>query len=74
MNVKAFPSAYDAQTRGMDLRDYFAIHADVPWNAVIETLSIRGVSIPTVQQLAEQRAAMKYVEADAMLAARKKES
>ncbi|MNL49700.1 hypothetical protein D3C87_1726580 [compost metagenome] len=58
----------------MNLRDYFAIHADVPWNAVIETLSLRGVTSPTVKQMAEYRAQLKYCEADAMLAERKKET
>lgn len=59
---------------GMSLRDWFATHADVPWNAAIETLSLRGCSHPTVKQLAEYRAQLKYIEADAMLAARTKES
>ncbi len=74
MNVKAFPSGQADITKGMDLRDYFAIHADVPWNAAIETLSLRGNSTPTVKEMAEYRAQLKYIEADAMLAARTKES
>ncbi|MDE3791732.1 hypothetical protein I7G86_13925 [Sinorhizobium meliloti] len=56
---------------GMSLRDWFASQADIPWNAVIETLSIKGIEMPTVKQMAEYRALMKYAEADAMIAARK---
>jgi len=57
--------------KGITVRDWFAGQADVPWNAVIETLSIKGIENPTVKQMAEYRALMKYAEADAMLAARK---
>lgn len=74
-------SAFQAQgmsqhssQEGMSLRDYFAIHADVPWNATMETLALRGNKTPTVREFVEYRAALKYEEADAMLAARKKES
>ena len=56
---------------GMTLRDWFAGQANVPWNAAIETLRIRGVDQPTVKELAEYRAELKYIEADAMLAARR---
>lgn len=56
---------------GMSLRDWFATHADVPWNAVLETLALRGNSRPTVSEMAAYRAELKYIEADAMLAARK---
>lgn len=55
---------------GMTLRDWFAANADVPWNAVIETLSIKGEKNPTVGRMAEYRALLKFEEADAMLAAR----
>lgn len=57
-------------TDGMSLRDWFAGQADVPWNAVFETLGHLGEPKPTVSRLAEYRAHLKYVEADAMLAAR----
>lgn len=72
------PSSYPAPTYvdryhdGMSLRDYFAIHADVPWNAAIETLKLRGNDYPTIHELAEYRAKLKYAEADAMLAERSK--
>jgi len=56
---------------GLTTRDYFAIHADVPWNAVIDTLAIRGESSRTVQRMAEYLAEVRYIMADAMIAARK---
>lgn len=59
---------------GLSIRDYFAIHADVPWNAVIETLSLQGRSRPTIQEMSEYRAKLKYAESDAMLKARKGET
>jgi hypothetical protein len=34
---------------GMSVRDYAAIHADVPWNAVIETLRLQGNETPTIE-------------------------
>lgn len=56
--------------QGMTLRDYFAAKADVPWNAVFETLAAMGEKSPTVDRLVEYRALIKYAEADAMLRAR----
>jgi hypothetical protein len=55
---------------GMSLRDYFAAHSDIPWNVVFETLSKKYPERNdefTVKEIAEYRAAMKYVEADSML-------
>ncbi|WP_176026498.1 hypothetical protein [Brucella intermedia] len=54
----------------MYLRDYAAIHADIPWNAVIETLALRGEDKPTVARMLGYRAELAYLQADAMLAAR----
>jgi len=56
---------------GMTLRDWFAGQAIVPWNAVIETLSLKGEQYPTAGRAAEYRAKLKYLEADAMLAERR---
>lgn len=56
--------------RGMSLRDWFAGQADVPWNAVIETMALRGNAKPTVLEMATYRAELKYIEAAAMLSAR----
>lgn len=68
----AFPTPEpQADRQGMSLRDWFAGKADVSWNAVLETLELRGEKNPTVQRMAEYRAEIKYVMADAMLAARK---
>lgn len=57
----------------MSLRDWFAGRADIPWNAVIETLGLKGNYTPTVGEIAATRSEMKYIEADAMLAERMKE-
>ena len=75
----AFPDPGRAQSQkqrealgneGMTLRDYFAASVDIPWNAVIETLKLKGEPNPTVMRTVEYRAAMRYAEADAMLRAR----
>lgn len=55
---------------GMSLRDWFAGQADVPWNAVIDTLGLKGENTPTLYRIAQYRAELKYIEADAMIAAR----
>jgi len=70
----AFPLAVTSETTdypGMSLRDWFAGQADVPWNAVIETLRLKGNISPTVAEMSAYRAELKYIEADAMIAARK---
>ena len=53
---------------GMTLLDYFAGQADVPWNAVMETLKIKGTDHPSVTIVVEMRAMMKYGEGMAMIA------
>lgn len=88
-NPTAFPTTQpliDPVTRqrvlgvvgGLTSRDYFAAHADIPWNVVIETLRIKdGVpadepfDVP-IGKLMRARAELKYAEADAMLAERAK--
>ncbi|WP_261524484.1 hypothetical protein [Burkholderia multivorans] len=55
---------------GMSLRDWFAATVDIPWNAVIETLKIKGETEITAGRLVEYRATLRYLEADAMLRAR----
>lgn len=62
---------FTSASGGMSLRDYAAIHAGIPWNAVIETLRLLGNEHPTIGEIVAYRAKVKYVEADAMLAARK---
>ncbi len=78
-NPPAFPSSCTADgyspnvAEGMTLRDYFAARADVPWAALMETYQLNkqvGCNPPTVQELLEYRAEIKYIEADAMLRAR----
>jgi len=56
---------------GISLREYFAANADVPWNSVMETLRINGNASPTIQEVVDFRARIKFREADAMLKARK---
>lgn len=85
VNEPAFPMFIDKthigmgfeQNKGMILRDYFASHADIPWNAVLDTLSLKypgKCGIFTIQDVINQRAYMKYVEADAMLEHRNQQS
>lgn len=66
-------NGYFADMDGMSLRDYFAAKADIPWSAVLDTLSIKSPERDgkfSIAEVAKQRCAMKYIEADAMLAAR----
>lgn len=63
------------QHPGMSLRDWFAGQADVPWNAVIETLEKKFPNRNgkfTVSEVVTYRAEFKYIEADAMLLERAK--
>jgi len=53
----------------MSKRELFAAMADVPWNAAMETLRIKGIGAPSVQEVVEQRALMMTAQADALLAA-----
>lgn len=63
---------YEPSVHGgnLSVRDYFAAHADIPWNAVIETLRLKGRQNPTIAEIMDYRALLKYEEADALLAAR----
>lgn len=66
----AFPHTENTfqNKNGLTKREYFAAMADIPWNAILETLSIQGIHNPTVQQVLRYRAKLKLIEADALLA------
>ena len=80
----AFPvqDAAKWQAHGMSLRDYFAIHADMgdveelsrAWGEKLLGRANPGISdlVACLQWWAEYRATLRYMEADAMLAAREK--
>lgn len=53
------------------LRDYFASQADIPWNAVLETLKLKGEDKPTVQRTLEYRSILMFAQADEMIKWRK---
>jgi hypothetical protein len=60
---------------GMTLRDWLASQAEIPWDAVLGTLSIKHPERDkkfTLEEVLKFRAEAKYREADAMLAAREK--
>lgn len=62
---------------GMTLRDWFAGHVDVPWNASLDTLTIKYPDRKgkfTLDEIATFRAEMRFREADALLVAREKGS
>lgn len=56
---------------GMDLRDYFAAHVDIPWDVVMEMWRLNEKGDPTVAKLLEYRAGLRYIEANAMMVERK---
>lgn len=59
------------QNGGMTLRDYFAAKADIAVYTPFNTLSDALGRKPTVQEMADWLAAVRFCEADAMLKARK---
>jgi len=62
-------------SNGMTLRDWLASQAEIPWDAVLGTLSIKHPERDkkfTLEEVSKFRAEAKYREADAMLAAREK--
>jgi hypothetical protein len=62
--------------RGMSLRQYYAAHADIPWNAVIETLKLKMPERNGFfknEEFAAYRAALAFVHADAMITFEKQE-
>ena len=62
-----------ASAGGMTLRDYLAGQADIPWNAVHETLDLAGHGPKhSIETITKCRARLKYMEADAMLQERDK--
>ncbi len=68
-----YPEQVDQTARNR--RDYFAATIDIPWNAVIGTMSIKFPEKNgkfTMSEVALYRAAMRFMEADAMLAERNK--
>ena len=55
---------------GMTLRDYFAAKADIPWdfvNKIFREACNTDRRDPTLAELLDVRATLKYQEADAML-------
>lgn len=57
-------------SQGMSLRDYFAANADVSAYTPLETFKENTGRSPTATELAEYIVGLRYLEADAMLAAR----
>ncbi|MEQ3620533.1 MAG: hypothetical protein ABNH42_04240 [Marinobacter sp.] len=69
----AFPVPNDANVNdqeGMTLRDYFAAKCDVSFYAPSETLERQMGRNPTIGEMADYIASIRYIEADAMLAQR----
>jgi hypothetical protein len=57
---------------GMSLRDYFAAKVDVSVYTPFENLKAIHGRLPTVGEMAEYIAGLRYIEADLMLAERAK--
>lgn len=57
----------DIGSKGMTLKEWYVGMADIPWNAVMETLKIAGIEEPTIKQIVECRAKFKLWEADAII-------
>jgi hypothetical protein len=52
---------------GMSLREYYASKCDVSLYKPLETIKATGVEKPTINELAEYIAAIRFIEADAMI-------
>lgn len=61
-------------SQGMTLRDHFAAKADVGAYQPFETLRSKIGRSPTISELSEYIAQIRFIEADAMIAAREKGS
>jgi hypothetical protein len=75
----AFPGPYASENgnievlwkqHGMTLRDYFAAHANPALYKPLEILTEKLGRSPSVKELADYIASVRFVEADAMLKAR----
>lgn len=74
-NPSAFPSGDMRGCEpgyGMTLRDYFAAHVDISAYAAASTFEENEGRAPTITELAAYIAAIRFAEADAMLAERAK--
>lgn len=71
----AFPqnefSAYTTDREGVCVRDWIAATIYIPWDAVRVAIAMSGNKYPTAGEIISYRARLRYLEADAMLAARK---
>ena len=69
--VRAWSSEYaDACKPGMSLRDYFAAKADVAAYNPTQSFRMAHKKLPTIDELADYIATIRFIEADAMLSAR----
>jgi len=69
----AFPYfAGDYSSAGMTLRDYFAARVDISAYTPFENLKAILGRLPTVGEMAEYIAGLRYIEADRMLVERAK--
>lgn len=58
--------------QGKTLRDDFASKVNIPWDAAYHTLEKEFGREPTGKEIAEFRADYKYIEADAMIAEKRR--
>jgi hypothetical protein len=52
---------------GMSLREYYASKCDVSLYKPLETIKATGIENPTIGELAEYIATIRFIEADAMI-------
>lgn len=73
-DTPAFPTQETDRAQGwpgMSLRQYAAIHADIPWSVVLEGLHLKFAGLRTdftISEVVSYRAQLKVCEADALLA------
>lgn len=65
---------WERQANGMSKREYFAGTSNPSWNAVMELLQNAGIQKPNLEQKLEARAALRVMEANALIAELNKEA
>ena len=53
---------------GITLLEYYAGQTSIPWDAVLETLRLKGFGSPTVEEVLRARAHLRFMEAEYMIA------
>ena len=54
-------------TDGLTKREYFAAHADIPWNACLDAMQLKGIANPSNKNVVEYKAILAVLYADMLI-------